>query len=101
MQRPIELEAEQLNELERLASEDRRTVDELVQIAVGDYLARRHDRSDWSKRLNAAVSQIRAAIPTAVTPDEIEADVSAAWADHRTARSAHRTSDGEPDASGH
>ncbi len=101
MQRSVELEEAQIHELERLASKDQRTVDELVHIAVGDYLARRHDRSDWAKRLEAAVDQIRIAMPADATSEEIEADVTAAVDEHRAARTAPRMSDGAPDAGGH
>jgi len=46
-----------------------------VQFAVGDYLARRHRRTDWAKRFEEAVERIREGIPPDITPDEIEADV--------------------------
>jgi hypothetical protein len=51
VQRAIELSERQLRDLERLAAHERRSVDDLVQLAVGDYLARRErDWSDWGGR---------------------------------------------------
>jgi Arc/MetJ-type ribon-helix-helix transcriptional regulator len=101
MQRSIELSESQLHELERLASKERRSVDELVQIAVGDYLARRGDQSTWSALLDDIVARIREDLPADATPDEIEADVTAAWQEHRAARAAERDSASGRNASGH
>jgi hypothetical protein len=92
MQRSIELSDAQLHELERLASQEDRSVDELVQLAVGDYLARHQTRSEWSARLSSAVAAIRASVPPDVTPDGIEADVTTALQEHRAHRAAQRKS---------
>jgi Arc/MetJ-type ribon-helix-helix transcriptional regulator len=100
VERTIDLPEDQLRELERLASTEHRSVDEVVQFAVGDYLARRQGRSDWAKRLEAAVDGIRKVIPPGVTPDEIEADVTAAWEEYRAERAAQRISASPPDAGG-
>ncbi len=90
MQRSIELSESQLHELEQLAAKERRSVDELVQIAVGDYLARRGEQSNWAALLEHVVSRIREGLPPDATLDEIEADVSAAWDEHRSLRAAER-----------
>jgi Arc/MetJ-type ribon-helix-helix transcriptional regulator len=101
MQRPIELGESQLHELERLASEEQRSVDELVQIAVGDFLARKQHRPDWAKRLEEAIETLRADLPNDIPSDEIERDVTAAWNEQRATRAKPLHSDPEPDAGRH
>jgi Arc/MetJ-type ribon-helix-helix transcriptional regulator len=87
MQRTVELPEEQLKELEQLAAREHRSLDEVVQVALGDYLARRkRDRSDWVRRPDDAVASIRAGIPADSTSEEIEADVMAAWSAGRLRR---------------
>jgi predicted transcriptional regulator len=100
MQRTIELDAAQVEALERLAAAERRSVDEIVQLAVSDYLARRHDWSAWGDRFDALVARIQARIPPDVTPEQIEADITAARAEVRTKRAARRLAAGGPDAGG-
>jgi predicted transcriptional regulator len=48
MQRTVELPEEQVRELEQLAAREHRSLDEVVQFAVGDYLARRRTWADWA-----------------------------------------------------
>ena len=94
MQRPIELPDDQVQELERLATDERRTVDELVQQAVGDYLARRRrDWSDWGRRWDALVADIQSRMPPDVTPEEIEADITANFQEYLAERAAERRAD--------
>ncbi len=100
MQRTIELSEDQLRKLEKLAASEQRTLDEVVQFAIGDYLARRQGRSAWAKRFGEAVEQVRAGIPPDVTPDEIEADVTAAWDEYRAERAEQRASASALDAGG-
>jgi predicted transcriptional regulator len=89
--RTIELDEEQGRELERLAARQRRSVEELVRQAVDGYLAeQRRDWSDWGDRFDALVARIQARIPPDVTPEEIEADITAARAEVRAARAARR-----------
>jgi len=91
MQRSIEFRDEQLRELERLAAEERRSVDELVQFAVGDYLVRRrHDWSDWGRRWDALAADVQSRMPADVTPDEIEADITANFQEYLAERGAER-----------
>ena len=101
MQRTIDLPEDQIRELEQLAASERRSLDEVVQFAVGDYLARRRGRTDWAKRFEEAVERIREGIPPDISPDEIEADVTAAWEEHRAERATQRASATAQDAGGH
>jgi predicted transcriptional regulator len=99
MQRSIELSDDQLRALERLAAKERRSVDELVQLAVGDYLARRRrDWSEWGRRWDAVVADIQSGMPPDVTPEEIEADITAAFEEVRTERAAARRAAESADA---
>ena len=87
MKRTIHLPQEQVRELERLAADEHRSVDEFVQLALGDYLARRNARAEWAKRLDEVVAQFRAGVPTDMTPEEIEAEITANWEEYRAERS--------------
>lgn len=99
MQRTIELDDAQIRVLERLAAEECRSVDELIRRAVEDYLAHRgHDWSDWGDRFDALVAQVQTHLPPGLTPEEIEADLTAARAEVRAARAARRAGGGAPDA---
>jgi Arc/MetJ-type ribon-helix-helix transcriptional regulator len=87
MQRTIDLTEDQLRGLERLAAEERMSVDELVRLAVGDYLARRgRDWAYWGRRLDDVVARLREGVPADATPEAIEAEITAARAEHRAAR---------------
>lgn len=89
MQRTVELTDEQVRELERLAAQERRTVNELVQMAVGDYLVRRRrDWSDWSRRFDGVVAEFRRDLPPGESPAAIEAEVTAARAEDHAERAA-------------
>jgi predicted transcriptional regulator len=89
MQRTIKLDDEQARTLEWLAARDQRSVDELLQLAVSDYLARRgHNWSDWNRRFDAFVDQVRARVPRELSPEEIEAEITANWQEYRAERAA-------------
>lgn len=91
MQRTIDLPEEQVHELERLAAQEHRSLNEFVQLALGDYLARRTaERSEWARRLREAVERIQERVPPDVTPEEIEADITAARAEYRAERASRR-----------
>ena len=91
MQRQIELGDDQLEELERIAGEERRSVDQLVQLAVSDYLARHHrDWSGWSRRWGSLAVEVRSSTQAGVTPEEIEADITGASEEVRAERAARR-----------
>ena len=66
---------------------------------MGAYLARRgRDWSDWNRRFDAAVADIRAGIPSEMTPDEIEAEITATWEEYRAdgATERHTTAPAAP-----
>lgn len=91
MQRTIELPEAQVRELEQLAAREQRSLDQVVQRALGDYLARRHqDWSDWGRRWDALVADVQARMPAGVTPEEIEAEITASFAEDRAERAADR-----------
>lgn len=83
MQHSIEISDRQAKELQRLAVADRRNIGDLVQTAIGDYVARRtRDRSDWIRRFDRVVAQIRAGVPSEMTPAEIEDEITANWKEY-------------------
>ena len=98
MQHTVELPDDQVRELERLAAEQRVSVDALVQHAVGDYLARRRERAEWGGRWDALVADIQSRMPPDVTPEEIEADITAASEELRAERAAARRAAGDANA---
>src|SRR2546422_828033 len=96
MQRTIRLTDEQVRELERLAARERRSVDELVERAVGDYLVRR--RRDWSD-FDELAARVRARVPPETSAEEIEAEITASREEYRAER-ADRPAPGTADAGG-
>jgi lipase chaperone LimK len=101
MQRAIELDEEQVRKLEQLAARQRRSVDELVRQAVDGYLAQQQrDWSEWNEQFNDFVARVRSRIPPDISPEEIEADITAARAEYWAEQAAQRGEDGGPDASG-
>jgi predicted transcriptional regulator len=94
MQRSIEFSDQQLHELEQVAAAERQSVAEIVKRAVSDYLARRRDSSDWGRRWDAVVEDVHSRMPSDVTPEEVEADITAASAEVREQRAALRRATG-------
>jgi hypothetical protein len=91
MRRSIELDDEQAQALERAAAEERRSVDDVVRLAIQSYLVRRNRNvSDWGRRFDELVARIQSRIPPDITPEEIEADITAARAEVRAERAARR-----------
>ncbi|HEX5416215.1 MAG TPA: CopG family transcriptional regulator [Chloroflexota bacterium] len=87
----IYLEAEQVRALRHLAAEERRSVAQLIRQAVDQYLVREfQDRKDWGERFDDLVARIQQRIPANVTPEEIEADITAAREEVRQERRAER-----------
>jgi hypothetical protein len=87
----IFLEPEQLRALKRLAAEERTSLGAIVRRAVDAYLAERGpERDDWGERFDALVARVQRRLPPAVTPEQIEADITAARAEVRHARRAAR-----------
>lgn len=103
MRRMIELPEEQVSRLERLAASERRSLDEVVQFAVGDYLARqRRDWTDWGRRWDALAADIQARMPAGLTPEEIEADITANFEEYLVERASERHPEADSvDAGGH
>jgi predicted transcriptional regulator len=93
MHRTIKLPEEQVGELEQLAAREHRSLDELVQAAVGDYLARRRNWADWGRRWDALVADVQSRMPPDVTPEEIEADITANFQEYLAERAAERRAD--------
>src|SRR5947208_5234044 len=97
MQRTIALPDEQARELERLAAEEHRSLDEFIQLALRDYVARRTvGRADWARRFGEVVERIQARIPPGIPPEEIEADITAASDEVRAERAAERRAGANP-----
>lgn len=96
----IYLDAEQVRALRYLAAEEHRSIARLVRQAIDQYLAREfRDGKDWGERFDDLVARIQQRIPSDVTPEEIEADITAAREEVRQARLEDRTK--SPDARGH
>jgi hypothetical protein len=78
-----------LRALERLAATEGSTIENLVQQAVHDFLARHAGPDpDWQRRFDDLITRIQSRIPPEIGPDEIEADVNAAIAEVRAERRA-------------
>ncbi|MGH2586720.1 MAG: hypothetical protein ACRDJE_17530 [Dehalococcoidia bacterium] len=85
----VELDALDVSALKELAAHDGRTTEDMVAIAVRNYVARRTMNDDeWKRRWDRAVAAIRSGVPRDVTPEEIESDVRAARAEYRAQRHA-------------
>ncbi len=85
----IYLDDEQLKALKHLAAEQHASVADLVRKAVDAYLAPHFSSSDeWGRRFDDLVDRIQRRMPPGVTPQEIEADITAARAE---VREAHKT----------
>jgi hypothetical protein len=87
----IYLDAEQVRALKHLAAESQCSVAELVRRAVDDYLARAfRGEKDWGERFDELVARIQRRMPADVTPEEIEADITAAREEVRERRRSAR-----------
>lgn len=85
----VELEPDEMNALEELAAHDRRTVEDMVTLAVRNYIARRATADDeWKRRWDAAIADLRSGVPDDVTPEEVDADVRTARTEYREQRRA-------------
>jgi predicted transcriptional regulator len=101
MQRTIELDEGQIRDLERLASANRRTVDDLIRFAVSDHLPRRqHNQDACQQRFDAVEASFREGVPADMTPEEIEAEITAARTEHRAEHATQRASNGLTVSSG-
>ena len=87
----IYLDDDQLRALKHLAIEEQQSLAVLVRRAVDSFLAQRlRDQDDWGKRFDALVKRIQSRVPGPVTPEKIEADITAAREEVRAARAKSR-----------
>ena len=87
----IYLDEDQLRALKHLAAEDRQSVSDLVREAVDAYLARRlMDDTAWRERFDRLFERVHSRIPATISPEEIEADITAAREEVRQAHRAAR-----------
>jgi predicted DNA-binding ribbon-helix-helix protein len=84
----VALEDAQYQTLQRIAREDGVSVSDLVQRVIEEYLEQR--RRAALAKLDAAVAELRAHLPTDLTPEEIEAEITAAREEVREERRAAR-----------
>lgn len=87
----IYLDDDQLRALKHLAAEERQSVADLVRRAVDVYLAKRlSGDAEWRQDLNRLMERVRRRIPEGVTPEETEADITAAREEVRQGHRARR-----------
>jgi predicted transcriptional regulator len=87
----ITLDDDQLRALEQLAATRRQTVDTLVHDAIDAYLQERvEDHAGWRDEFGRLLADVASRIPPSITPEEIEADITAAREEVRQARRAAR-----------
>lgn len=90
----IYLDEEQARALKHLAAEEGLSVAELVRRAVDAYLAESFPNSRfWDERFDALIARIRARVPSDISPEEIEADITEARREVREERKASRATD--------
>ena len=88
-QSTITIEEQDFRSLERIAEREGRSVEELVAIAVRDYIARRTMADgEWRARWDALIERIHSRIPEELTPEEIEIDIREARREVREERRA-------------
>jgi Arc/MetJ-type ribon-helix-helix transcriptional regulator len=87
----IYLDDDQLAFLRNMAAQEQSTVAELVRQAVDSWLAEKLPQRDrWGEQLDSVVARLRSRLPTGVPEDEIEADITAAKDEVKTARARRR-----------
>ncbi|MCC6626554.1 MAG: hypothetical protein IT340_04020 [Chloroflexi bacterium] len=87
----ITLTRDEMERLRHQAAASGTTPDSVAGTAVRDYLARaRVDDTAWRAELASAIAEIHRRLPPDITPDETEADISAAAAEAREERRAAR-----------
>ena len=100
----IYLDEEQDRLLRHLSDEQGRSCTDIVREALNEYLTRRGmpsasrvvgprrsiPQEEWRSRLDAAVRRIRAGVSVDVSPEEIEAEITAAREEVRRERAARR-----------
>jgi hypothetical protein len=86
----IYLEDDQLTALKLLGAARRQSVATLVREAVDVYLHGRVDDARWRAEFDELLARIRSRVPASATPEQIEADVTAARQEVRRMRRAPR-----------
>ncbi|MGH2364675.1 MAG: CopG family transcriptional regulator [Chloroflexota bacterium] len=87
----IYLGDDQLRALKHLAAEEHASVADLVRKAIDAYLVPRFSSSDdWGRRFDDLAESIQRRMPAGATPEQIEADITAARAEVRLSRQARR-----------
>ena len=100
----VYLDEEQARQLRRLAGENGRSFAAMVREALGEYLERRGagpiarvtapprqiPEDEWQARWDAVLQRLRAGVPSDMSPEEIEAEITAASEEARQERAARR-----------
>lgn len=80
----LELDAQDLKVLQELAEHERRSIEDIVALAVKSFIAHRTiDHRRWQRRWDNVIAGIRSGVPEELTPEEIEAEVRAARGEYR------------------
>jgi hypothetical protein len=80
-----------LRALERAAASEGTTIQDVAQRAIHDYLVTHvAPDPDWRARFERLIAEIRSGIPDDISPEEIEADVTAVREERRRERLARR-----------
>jgi hypothetical protein len=87
----ITLTPDEMERLKRHAAASGATPDQLAGVAVRDFLTRaRADDAAWRAELAGVIAVMYQHLPPNITPEETEADITAAAAEVREARRAAR-----------
>jgi hypothetical protein len=86
----IYLDEDQLRTLRQLAAARGKSVATLVRDAVNGYIEQQLGREEIVAQLEDAIARLRSRIPAMIEPDEIEAEITAAWNEHRASRRSAR-----------
>lgn len=87
----IVLSDHDLRALERAAASEGSTIQDVAQRAIRDYLvAHVAPDPEWRARFERVIAEIRSGIPDDISPEEIEADVTAVREERRRERLARR-----------
>jgi len=80
----VELELSDVLALEALAAHDQRSLEDILTLAVRNYVSRRTmDDAEWKGRWEKAITTLRSGVPEDLTAEEIEAEASAARSEYR------------------
>ena len=82
----IYLEEDQLRVLRQLAAARGESVATLVRDAVDGFIENQASRAETVAQLKEAIALVQSRIPATLEPDEIEAEITAAWEEHRANR---------------